>query len=224
MGKVADRVKETTTTSGSGTITTTNVAPTGYRTLAAAVTAGDIADGDLLEFVVTDGSSWEIYEGTFNNTAHTLTKTTLRRSSTGSAISWPDTSPKDVWLDLSAFLYYWQDRANLRKIGEVVNSVSATTASTTIDLNNGNIVALALSSSTTLSFGNPYSSGTHHGITIYAKQDATGGRIITWPGAVTWDNGVAPTQVTTANKTGTYSFTTRDGGATWLGYVGGLAH
>ena len=49
-------------------------------------------------------------------------------------------------------------------------------------------------------------------------------RTMTWNiggTAVTWAGGTAPTYTSTNNKTDVFSFLTRDGGTTWLGFVGG---
>jgi hypothetical protein len=58
----ADRVKDTTTAPGTGTITLTNVAPSGYQTFATAFTTGT-----LVSYCIADqsGTRWEVGTGTF---------------------------------------------------------------------------------------------------------------------------------------------------------------
>ena len=49
-------------------------------------------------------------------------------------------------------------------------------------------------------------------------------RTMTWnigSTAASWAGGVAPTYTSTANKIDVFSFLSRDGGSTWLGFVGG---
>lgn len=48
------------------------------------------------------------------------------------------------------------------------------------------------------------------------KQDATGGRTITWPASVVWAGG-APTPTKLPNSYEVYELTTSDGGVTWVG-------
>lgn len=51
-------------------------------------------------------------------------------------------------------------------------------------------------------------------------QDATGSRTVTWPAAVKWAGGTAPTLTTTPGKTDVFSFVCLDG-THWLGFVPG---
>ena len=80
----------------------------------------------------------------------------------------------------------------------VTQTVNATTATTTIDFSNGDIVTLNLSSNTTLTLSNPIT-GLYY--LLKCVQDATGSRTITWPATVKWSGGTAPTLTTTASKT-----------------------
>ena len=61
------------------------------------------------------------------------------------------------------------------------------------------------------------------GFTLLFVGDGTA-RVMTWNiggTAVIWAGGTAPTYTSTNNKTDVFSFLTRDGGSTWLGFVGG---
>ena len=80
MPKMADRIQETTTTGGTGTITLAG-AVTGYRTFAAGFTTGD-----TLFYVIDDGiGSWEIGIGVLVTTG-TLSRTTVIASSNSGAL------------------------------------------------------------------------------------------------------------------------------------------
>lgn len=57
--------------------------------------------------------------------------------------------------------------------------------------------------------------------TLVLRQDATGGRTVTWPTSVRWNEATAPTLTTTANAVNVLTFLTTDGGANWLGFVAG---
>jgi len=92
--KIADLVRETTATSGTGTYTLSGVAASGHRTFQAG-----IGDGNTCLYCVTDGlTRWEINKGVYTNSGTTLTRASLVASSTGSAINWPDTAAKDVFV------------------------------------------------------------------------------------------------------------------------------
>jgi len=104
---------------------------------------------------------------------------------------------------------------------ELSTSVTAG-ASTTIDCSLGNNFVLSMAASiTTLTLSNVPASGRVFGLTLYVTQDATGSRTITWPAAVKWPSGTAPTLTTTANKIDVLSLITYDGGTSWLGFVAG---
>lgn len=77
----ADRVQETTTTTGTGTVTLAG-AVTGYRTF-----ASQMVNGDTCYYVIVDPATgaWETGIGTYSSS--TLARTTLLDSSTGSAVS-----------------------------------------------------------------------------------------------------------------------------------------
>lgn len=95
MPYFADRVQETTTTSGTGAITLAG-AVSGYQTFATAFGSSSRTVG----YALTDGTAWEVGKGTFNGTTG-LTRDTLRSSSTGSLISLSG-GTTNVWCDASA--------------------------------------------------------------------------------------------------------------------------
>ena len=79
---LANWIRETTTTTGTGAITLGS-ASSGYQSFA---TAG-IADGDTSYFMAIDGTAWELFLGTYTASGTSLARTTRLSSSTGSAIS-----------------------------------------------------------------------------------------------------------------------------------------
>ena len=80
MPYLADRVQETTTTGGTGTLTLGG-AVTGYRTFAASFTVGD-----ALYYTIDNGSGeWEIGIGTLV-TSGTLSRDTVIESSNSNAL------------------------------------------------------------------------------------------------------------------------------------------
>jgi len=103
----------------------------------------------------------------------------------------------------------------------VVGGASGTNtgSSYTIDITTGNASHLVLTATCTFTFSNPASSGISTSFTLYLEQDATGSRTVTWPAAVQWAGGTAPTLTTTGSYTDILSFSTVDGGTTWFGFV-----
>ena len=79
-----DRVKDTTTTTGTGTVTLADSAPTGYRTFDTVFDVGTERISYLIEDTAT--GAWEAGLGTLA-TGTTLSRDTILASSTGSAIS-----------------------------------------------------------------------------------------------------------------------------------------
>lgn len=91
------------------------------------------------------------------------------------------------------------------------NSVSG---SVTLDLSQTNVFELTLTGNTTFTFSNPPSS-TVYTFTLIAKQDATGGRTITWPASVKWPGAIVPPATTSTNAIDIWSGVTYDGGTTY---------
>lgn len=71
-------------------------------------------------------------------------------------------------------------------------------AADTVSWNSGEIQKSTLDGATcTYTFTNPIAGRTY---VLHVIQDATGGRLVTWPGTVLWKGGAAPTLTATANK------------------------
>lgn len=91
---VADRVQETSSTTGTGSYTLAGAA-TGFRAFSAVC-----ADGDTAFYAATEGSGWEVGVGTFS--AGTLARTTILASSNaGAAVNW-SAGTRDVFLTVPA--------------------------------------------------------------------------------------------------------------------------
>lgn len=77
-----DRVKETSTTTGTGTYTLAG-AVTGFETF------GEVGDGNTTYYACTDGTDFEIGIGTYTASGTTLARTTILQSSNSdSAVNW----------------------------------------------------------------------------------------------------------------------------------------
>ena len=71
------------------------------------------------------------------------------------------------------------------------------TAAKTIDWHDGNTHLLTLTANCVLTLHNPQDGFRY---IIFLKQDGTGSRTVTWPAAVKWSAGTAPTLSTVAGK------------------------
>lgn len=90
-----DRVKETTTTTGTGTITLGG-AEAGFQAFSV------IGDGNTTYYVITDGTDWEVGLGTYTSSGTTLSRDSILESSNaGSAVNWGAGS-KDVFVTYPA--------------------------------------------------------------------------------------------------------------------------
>ena len=88
-----DRVKDTTTTSGTGDITLSGSAPTGFRTFASVFVTGQRV---RYAIVAQSGGEWEVGRGTLTG-ATTLARTQVRRSSNSDALVNFSAGTKDVF-------------------------------------------------------------------------------------------------------------------------------
>jgi len=90
---LADRVKDTTTTTGTGTVTLSGTAPSGFQNFSV------IGNGNTTYYTLVSGSAWEVGIGTYSSTGPTLSRdTVLSSSAAGSKITLSGTS--DVFVTL----------------------------------------------------------------------------------------------------------------------------
>ena len=94
---LADRVKETTTTTGTGTVTLLG-ASTGFQSFAV------IGNANTTYYTIAGqtGNEWEVGIGTYSTTGPTLTRTTVLASSTGGAAINFSAGTKDVFVTYPA--------------------------------------------------------------------------------------------------------------------------
>lgn len=91
----ADRVKETSTTTGTGTYTLAGAA-TGFQSFAA------IGNGNTCLYCAEDGINWEVGVGTYTSAGTTLARTTvLKSSNSNNAVNWA-AGTRNVFVTLAA--------------------------------------------------------------------------------------------------------------------------
>lgn len=95
MPLYADRVQETTTTTGTGTVTLAG-AVVGFRAFQDALTVGD-----RVHYAINDGTDWEVGDGVLA-TSTTLTREEVFASSNAGALVNFAAGTKTVYIDLPA--------------------------------------------------------------------------------------------------------------------------
>jgi hypothetical protein len=129
-------------------------------------------------------------------------------------------SGKGAWTQTSDSFYAMQYR-------EGVAALNAS-GSTNVDMQYYNVFEVTLTGTATLAFTN---FPTEHlgvnkdnvfGFTIKVKQNSSGNFSVTWPAAIKWAGGTAPTLTGTANSIDVFTFFSVDGGTNIYGFTAGL--
>jgi hypothetical protein len=113
-------------------------------------------------------------------------------------------------------------RPEIKDYAETVKAIGNSGTAATVDLENGNVQTVTMTGNCTFTFSNPPATGKGGSFTLILTQDGTGSRTATWPAAVKWAGGSAPTLSTAAAAIDVLTFITTDGGTSWLGFTGGL--
>ena len=122
---VADRVRETTTTTGTGTYTLAG-AVTGFETF------GSIGNTNTTYYCCTDGTNFEVGVGTYASSGTTLARTTILQSSNSdSAVNW-SAGTRQIFCTLPAEKAVVEDASNNVAIAGVLTSTGITIGSAAI--------------------------------------------------------------------------------------------
>jgi hypothetical protein len=123
-----DRVKETTSTTGTGTLTLAGAAAGGFQTFAV------IGNGNSTYYTISDGTDWEVGVGTYTSSGTTLSRDVILESSnSGSAVNW-GAGDKDVFVTYPAERSVYADGSGVTSdTGSVYVNKDTVTVNTTIN-------------------------------------------------------------------------------------------
>lgn len=99
---------------------------------------------------------------------------------------------------------------------ESLDTIAASGSALTVNYANGAVQDITLTANCTITLSSP-PSGSSQSLTLFLRQDATGGRTVTWPASVHWIGGVAPVLHSGASTYDVITLFTLDGGTTWYG-------
>jgi hypothetical protein len=191
---LADRVKDTTTTTGTGVLTLAGAAPAGFRTFASAFSVGTSA----IAYAIADASNWEIGLGTLSAATGLTRDVVLSSSNAGALVDFPAGS-KDVFCTAAAVQV-----AGGRHMALPANDIAVGAAA---------VYSKTITGATTLTVSNVPPAGQ---VGQFDLELTNGGAFaVTWWSGIKWPKGAAPSL--TASGLDVLTFYTRDGGATWRG-------
>ena len=108
-----------------------------------------------------------------------------------------------------------------KSVRETKATPSISAGTLTLDCSAGSVFAVSLNANiTTLTISNPPVAGFGYTMILQFTADGTA-RTVTWPAAVKWAGGTAPTLTSTNTKVDLFTLTTHDGGTTWYASIVG---
>jgi hypothetical protein len=113
------------------------------------------------------------------------------------------------------------DQAILKDYAETKTAPSISAGVLTLNMALGNVFEVSLNANiTTLTISNPSPTGNACSFTLIFTADGTA-RTVSWPAAVKWPGGTAPTLTSTSTKKDFFTFYTSDAGTNWYGFTAG---
>lgn len=129
----------------------------------------------------------------------------------------------DIYAGSTLTATFGTSGATITNLREGLSAHGNTGSTETIDLANGTVHTATLNANCTLTFSGSAAS-VACSFTLILTQDGTGSRTVTWPAAVKWPGGTAPTLSTAVGAVDVVVFTTVDNGTTWYGNLAGKAY
>lgn len=206
MAKLFNRARVNTSTVGAGTITLGAAFSNAFCTFAEA----GVANGDIVTYVIEDGADFEIGIGTYTSVGPTLSRDTVRLSKIGGTAG-----ASKINLSGSAVVYIAPSQEDITEV------IQTLTDGVTINwsMANSRMAQVTLGGNRTMAAPTNMLPGS---AILFVKQDATGGRTLTWNSAFKWPGGVAPALSSAANAVDVFSFVL-DGTNLYGTYMMGLA-
>lgn len=214
-----NRVREYSVSTGSGTFNLDGRVDSTYEDFVSA-----FGDGNPCFYTIVnmDALEWEIGRGVCHiGSPNTLTRTTVFESSSGGSPVSFSAGQKQVFCGIPQQFFAVTPTAGYTPrsdatTGKIANGwlkntigydyykVITYASSIAIDMNNGAHQFITLTGNPTLTLANSSSSGDF--FTLALKQDATGGRTVTWFAGITWPGGSPVQPTTTANSITYFDF------------------
>lgn len=220
-----DRVRETSTTTGTGTLNLDG-AVSGFQSFVAAI-GGSSAPGTV-PYLITYNNEWEVGMGTIADASpDTLARVDVIASSNSGSVVNFSAGTKQVYLTMpSDALSNWRGNelydALAYDIAEKIATPTISSGTINIDCSTASAFDFTLTENvTTMNLQNPPASGQLGSITLFITQDGTGGRTITWPASVDTPESGAVDLSATASKMSIFHLITKDGGTNWYLFNGG---
>ena len=208
-------VKQQFTANGS---TSTFTVSGGYTSGTLTVYVNGVKQLDTVDVAATDGSTVVFTTTPPNNAVvdvfgfYSSSLVGLAGVNTSSQYTWSNTQIFTANINMSNT---YINSSVLKGYSEYITVNTAVSGTTTLDLSTTNFFNLTLVGNTTFVFTNPPANSAYT-FTIVAKQDATGGRSITWPTSKKYDSGVTPPPTTNANAIDIWTLLTYDAGTSYI--------
>lgn len=173
-------------------------------------------------FIVGDGTNWVAEDAATALTSLGVTATAAELNYNDLTTLGTSEASKVVTADANGDVNI-AEQLTVKSNVETASSVTSSGNISTLDCSLANHFYTVLSEDTDLAFSNVPASGKSYSCTLEIIQDAVGGSYaFDFTADVIWAGGSSPSLSSGANEIDVFTFTTRDGGLTWYGFVSGL--